>query len=218
MTSTSAMHRRAPAEMGALGITVGLGAAGWAVAVYRMGGMDMGPATTLGSFPFFLSVWVPMMAAMMLPGLAPASLRLAARPRRPLDVPIFIASYLAVWALVGTVIYVLYRPHGAAAAGAVAVAAGLYELTPLKRRWRRSCRDDPATPGGAASGWHLGLCCVGSSIGLMLVMVAFGAMSLTWMAGAAAVLSIQKILPPRAAVDIPLAAAIVVLGLTELTR
>ena len=48
--------------------------------------------------------------------------------------PLFVGSYLAVWTLVGVVVYALYRPHGSVAAGVVAVAAGVYELTPLKRR------------------------------------------------------------------------------------
>ena len=45
----------------------GLAAASWVVAVHRMDGMDMGVATELGSFAFFVAAWVPMMAAMMLP-------------------------------------------------------------------------------------------------------------------------------------------------------
>ena len=70
-----------PAIATALIATVGAGAAGWVVAIPRMSGMDMGAATTLGSFPFFLSVWLPMMAAMMLPGVAPSALRVAAAGR-----------------------------------------------------------------------------------------------------------------------------------------
>ena len=48
-------------------------------AVWQMNGMDMGTATQLGSFGFFIAVWVAMMAAMMLPGAAPAVAQ--ARPR-----------------------------------------------------------------------------------------------------------------------------------------
>lgn len=191
---------------------MGLAAAGWAVAIPRMSGMDMGVRTTLGSFPFFFSVWVPMTAAMMLPGLTPSTLRLVATQRRLFHVPRYIGSYLMVWMLVGVLIYTLYRPHSPATAGAIAVAAGLYELTPLKRRFRYLCHD------GITSGCRLGLCCVGSSIGLMLVMVAFGAMSPTWMAVTSSAVIIQKVLPNRAAVDIPLAAAIIALGLIELAR
>ena len=56
-----------------LTVTLGLAAACWVVAVRQMNGMDMGVATRLGSFAFFIAVWVPMMAAMMLPGAAPQS-------------------------------------------------------------------------------------------------------------------------------------------------
>ena len=200
------------AQPAALAATIGLGAAGWILAVSRMRGMDMGPATTLRSFPFFLSVWVPMMAAMMLPGTAPSALRVAADSRRLLDVPRYVASYLAVWSLVGVVVFVVYRPHGAAVAGAMTVAAGLYELTPLKGRFRRLCRDR------SMPGWELGLCCLGSSGGLMLVMVALAAMSLTWMAVVAGVVLVQKLVAPRAAVDVPVGLAFVALGLAHLTQ
>ncbi|HUZ56950.1 MAG TPA: hypothetical protein VMU94_31080 [Streptosporangiaceae bacterium] len=61
----------------ALTATLGLAAASWVAAVWLMGGMDMGPATRPGSFAFFIAVWVVMMAAMMLPGAAPAVVRRA---------------------------------------------------------------------------------------------------------------------------------------------
>jgi hypothetical protein len=45
--------------------------------------------------------------------------------------PLFAGSYLAVWTLAGVVAFALDRPHGFVAAGAVVVAAGVYELTPV---------------------------------------------------------------------------------------
>src|ERR1700747_3429296 len=54
------------ATAGALTGTLGLAAAAWVVAIWQMHGMDMGTATQLGSFGFFIAVWVVMMAAMML--------------------------------------------------------------------------------------------------------------------------------------------------------
>src|ERR1700675_3090885 len=89
---------RAGATAVALTATLGLAAASWVVAVRQMDGMDMGVATRLGSFAFFVALWVTMMAAMMLPGAAPA-------------------------------------------AGALVIAAGVYELTRLKRDCRRRCRE-----------------------------------------------------------------------------
>jgi hypothetical protein len=81
--------------------TLGLAAVCWAVSVWQMSGMNMGVATRLGSFAFFAAVWVAMMAAMMLPGAAPAVAR-AARDGGVRTVPLFAASYLAIWALVAT--------------------------------------------------------------------------------------------------------------------
>ena len=49
--------------------------------------------------------------------------------------PLFVASYLAVWAVAGVAVYALYRPHAPVAAGAVVIAAGVYELTPLKQHF-----------------------------------------------------------------------------------
>jgi predicted metal-binding membrane protein len=122
-------------------------------------------------------------------------------------VPPFVVSYLAVWTLVGVAAYALYRPHGSFAAGAVVIAAGLYELTPLKQNFRRRCRES------VRSGFEYGLCCVGSSIGLMLMLLALSVMSVTWMAVIAVLVLAQKLLPAKAAVDLPLALAIVGLGM-----
>src|SRR4030081_109194 len=91
---------RTVATTSALTATLGLAAASWVVAVRQMNGMDMGVATRLGSFTFFLVLWVSMMAAMMLPGAAPAVLR-RAHARGVRAVPLFVGSDLAVWTLVG---------------------------------------------------------------------------------------------------------------------
>src|SRR2546426_6141 len=195
--------RRHVALMG----TIGLAVASWVVAVRQMSGMDMGVATRLGSFAFFIALWVSMMAAMMLPGAVPAVLRRAHASGRVRAVPLFVASYLAVWTLVGVAVYALYRPHGYLAAGAVVMAAGVYEFTPLKQHSRRRCRES------VASGFDFGLCCVGSSIGLMLMLVALSVMSVTWMSVITVPILAQKLLPAKAAIDVPLALAIVGLGI-----
>jgi predicted metal-binding membrane protein len=190
-----------------LAATLGLAAASWGVAVWQMQGMDMGVATTLRPFASFIAVWVVMMAAMMLPGASPAVLRRAQAGGGVRAVPLFIGSYLAVWALVGAAVYALYRPHGPVAAAVVTIAAGVYEFTPLKQHFRRRCRDR------AGSGFGFGLCCAGSSIGLMLMMVALGVMSVIWMSVIAVLALAQKLLPAKAAVDVPLALAIVGFGI-----
>jgi len=191
----------------ALTATLGLAAAAWVVAVRQMNGMDIGVATRLGSFAFFVALWVPMMAAMMLPGAAPAVLSRARASGRVRAVPLFVGSYLAVWTVVGVAVYALYRPHGSVAAGVVAIAAGVYEVTPVKRYFRRRCRQS------VRSGFGFGLCCAGSSIGLMLMLVALGVMSVTWMSVIAVLVLAQKLLPAKAAVDVPLALAITGLGI-----
>jgi predicted metal-binding membrane protein len=190
----------------ALVATLGLAAASWVVALRQMNGMDMGVATQLGSFASFVALWVAMMAAMMLPGAAPAVLR-SAHARGVRTVPLFVGSYLAVWTLAGVAVYALYRPHGSFAAGALVITAGIYELTPLKRHFRRRCRES------VGSGFEFGLCCIGSSIGLMLMLAALSVMSVTWMAVVAALVLAQKLLPAKAAIDLPLALAIAGLGL-----
>lgn len=202
MTST-----RSFGEAVALAVTLGLAAGSWAIIVPWMATMDMGVTTPLGALPSFMAMWVAMMAAMMLPGLAPAVLaRTASRRDGPAALP-FIGSYLAVWALAGIPVYALYVPHGTLAAGAITVAAGLYELTPLKRGFRRHCR------GATNTGWTVGLHCVGSCIGLMLMQAALGVMSLTWMVVTTVLVLAQKLMPERRAVDVPVALAIVGLGL-----
>jgi predicted metal-binding membrane protein len=199
--------RRAAAPPVVLAATLGLAAACWAVAAWLMDGMDMGVATRPGSFGFFAAAWVTMMAAMMLPGAAPAVARHARMSGKVRAAVPFTGFYLAIWALAGVVAYALDRPHGSLAAGAVVIAAGAYELTPVKRHFRRRCQQD------AGSGLEYGLCCVGSGIGLMAMLVALDVMSLFWMAVVAVLACAQKLLPAKAAIDVPLALAIVGLGL-----
>jgi predicted metal-binding membrane protein len=199
------MARLRPA---ALAATLGLAAAAsWVIAVRQMNGMDMGVATPLGSFAFFIALWAPMMAAMMLPGAAPAVLRSARASGRARAVPLFIASYLAIWTLMGVAVYALYRPHGSVAAGVVVIAAGVYEFTPVKRHFRRRCRES------VRSGFEFGLYCVGSNIGLMLMLVAVGVMSIAWMSVIAVLALAQKLLPAKTTIDVPLALAIVGFGI-----
>src|SRR5436853_368294 len=96
---------------------------------------------------------------------------------------------------------------GLAAAGALVIAAGVYELTRLKQHCRRCCRES------AGSGFAFGLYCVGSSIGLMVMLVALGVMSITWMLVIAVMVLVQKVLPAKPAIDVPVALAITVLGM-----
>jgi predicted metal-binding membrane protein len=185
--------------------TLALAAGCWAISLRQLSGMDMGTGTELGSLAFFAAAWVPMMAAMMLPGAVPALVQ-----RRALAAPMFALSYVAVWAAFGLAVYAVYQPHGEVLAGALTIAAGLYELTPLKLECRRRCQRT------VRSGFQFGVYCVGSSVGLMVMLVALGVMSVAWMAVVAGLVLVQKVLPPRAAIDMPLALAIVGLGIVIL--
>lgn len=187
--------------------TLGLAVASWVITLHQMNGMDMGAATELGPFGSFLALWVPMMAAMMLPAAVPAVLRRVQTDSRARTVPLFLGSYLLVWTLVGAVVYAGYRPLGSLITGIIVIAAGIYELSRLKQDCRRRCQDR------LHSGFDFGLYCVGSSIGLMLMLVVLGLMSVTWMLVIALLVLVQKLLPPKAAVDVPVALAIVTLGI-----
>jgi predicted metal-binding membrane protein len=163
-----------------------------------MTSMDMGPT---------LPASVTMMAAMMLPSAVPAIARRARARDGVLAAPLFAGSYLGTWALAAGAMCLLYRPPGAVTAGALMVGAGLYELTPLKRECRRRCRER------VRSGLRFGVYCLGSSIGLMLVLLAVDVMSIALMFAVAVVVLAQKLLPPHPAVDLPLALAIIALGI-----
>jgi len=149
---------------------------------------------------------VPMMAAMMLPSALPAITRRAREHDGVLAAPLFAGSYLAIWAMVALVMWLAYRPPGAVTAGVLVIGAGLYELTPLKLECRRRCQRR------VGSGVAFGVYCLGSSIGLMLVLVAVDVMSVPLMIAIAIVVLAQKLLPPNRALDVPLALAIVALG------
>lgn len=208
MVNVNVGERRAPAQATVLAATLLLAAVGWATAARLMNGMDMGVASEPGSFGFFAAAWVSMMAAMMLPGAAPAIGRHAGMRGAVVPaVSLFVGSYLAVWALAGIAAFVLDRPHGSLVAGAVVIAAGCYELTPVKRHYRRRCREH------ADNGLGFGLCCLGSTVGLMAALVAVDVMSLFWMAIVAIIATAQKVLPEKAAIDVPLALAIIGFGL-----
>jgi predicted metal-binding membrane protein len=217
------------AELVARGRTAILLVAGaavaWAVTVERMRGMDAGPGTDLGGLGWYLGIWVTMTAAMMLPSAVPAAGHVALLARRN-TAPLFVAGYLAVWTVYGLASYGIYRflssldtgwlawdDRGPWLAGAVIVAAGIYEVTPLKRWSLRRCRsaEHPESPMG--SGFAHGFYCVTSSGALMAVLLVLGVMSLFWMALVAVVIFAEKVLPHGARLAAPLAVALVALGI-----
>ena len=134
----------------------------------------------------------------MLPTAVPAAARYA--HGRVAAGLLFALSYLVVWGFAGVAVFVLCGPHGALAPGTTTIAAGIYELTPLKRYFRRRCRDS------AASGLDAGFDCVGSCLGLMLAAMALGVTGAAGMSVVALLVAAQKLLPVKATVDVPLAA------------
>ena len=198
-----------------------LGAAllAWIVLVDRMRGMDAGPGTDLGGLGWFLGIWVTMTAAMMLPSTAPM-VSTYARASRGSRVWVFVAGYLAAWTAYGLAAYGFYRLVVAAGfdwlgwdragpyvAGAAIVAAGLYQLSPLKEVCLRHCRGPfqyivhgwrEGRLGALRMGSEHGLYCVGCCWGLMLALFALGVMSLFWTAVVAAAIFAEKVLPARA--------------------
>jgi len=200
-------------------------AVAWAFTIERMRGMDAGPGTDLGGLGWYLSIWVTMTAAMMLPSTVPAAGHVARITRRSPTV-LFASGYLAVWTVYGIAAYGLYRflssldtgwlawdERGPWVAGAVIVAAGIYELTPLKRRSLRRCRSARHPESPLRSGLAHGVDCVGCSGGLMAVLFVLGVMSLVWMALVAMAIFAEKVLPHGATLGTPLAVVLVVLGI-----
>jgi predicted metal-binding membrane protein len=163
--------------------------------------------TATGAMTMALPLFILMMAAMMLPSAIPAIALRARDGAGVLAAPLFAGSYLGVWALAGLAMWLLYQPPGAATSGALLIGAGVYELTPMKRECRRRCRER------VRSGARFGALCFGSSIGLMLVLVAVNMMSVGLMVAIAAIVLAQKLLAPRPALDLPLALAILTLGI-----
>jgi predicted metal-binding membrane protein len=207
-------------------LLAGVAVVAWAVTVERMNGMDAGPGTDLGGLGWYLGVWVTMSAAMMLPSAAPAALRYA-RVSRNTRTALFVAGYLAVWTAYGLAAYGLFRlvtsldigwlawdRGGPYVAGGAIVAAGIYELTPLKTLFLGRCRSRLGDEShGPRSGIANGLYCVGCCWGLMVVLFALGVMSVLWMAVVAGVIFAEKVLPHGVRLARIVGPALVALGI-----
>ena len=196
----------------------------WIVTVDRMQGMDAGPGTNLGGLGWFVGVWATMMAAMMLPSVMPTTLvfaRVTAEHQRLARslVPawVFIGGYLAAWTAYGLLAYGIFRvihsahiyalswhAEGPLIAGLAIVAAGLYQLSPLKRSCLRHCRSPeqyvrggwrPGWSGAVQMGFEHGAFCIGCCWGLMLILFALGVMSILWMLVVAGLILAEKVLP-----------------------
>lgn len=206
-------------------------AAGWILLILLAGlawlftvgqARDMGtqPGTVGMALPLFLLLWVAMMAAMMLPSVAPVALtwaraigRQSAGAVRAARTVQFVGGYLLAWAAFGLLAYgglaaagyaVARHPDAGRWLAASAFAlAGLYQLGPTKDVCLRHCRS-PLTQlihyaqyrpwvRDLRVGIHHGLYCVGCCWALMLLLLPLGVMNIAAMAGLAAVIFLEKL-------------------------
>jgi predicted metal-binding membrane protein len=148
----------------------------------------------MGSLGFLLG-WSLMMAAMMLPSIAPFWL-LFRGSRVGMAV-----GYLAVWSIVGLVPYVAMERAMGMSVPIILGVAGVYELSPLKSACLRRCRNPAAflmehyRSGAVRLGVEHGIWCLGCCVGLMAVLVLAASMQLVWAIVIAAAVFIQKVLP-----------------------
>ena len=198
--------------------------------------MDGGAWTELGTFAWFVGVWVVMMAAMMFPSVAPTvALYSKLTKSRSLTAPlVFTSGYLLVWSAVGVLAFALavaggrlfgdvlaWDRGGRWVAGVTLLVAAVYELTPLKDVCLGKCR----TPLGFLLGsWREGLSgslqmgtrhgawCVGCCWALMASLFALGVMSIVWMAVVAGLIAFEKLIPSRRVATYGTAGVLFVLG------
>jgi predicted metal-binding membrane protein len=147
-----------------------LSAIGWGLVAWQAGsdssmsmhgGMEMGLDLTMGmAAPLFLAMWVAMMVAMMFPAAAPMILlfdrvergkREAGRSFVP--TAYFVGAYLAIWTAFGVAAFALAvvlnglvsdtqwaTGEWARIGGILLIAAGIYQLTPLKEVCLSKCQ------------------------------------------------------------------------------
>ena len=215
-----------------------------------MGGMamdDLGELELGTRLLLFLGMWVTMMAAMMLPAAAPMILLYGTISRRRRErggafVPtwVFVGGYLATWTAFGACAYLLGEVGdglarasatlgalGPRAAALAMLAAGLYQLTPLKQRCLSHCRSPldfamhhwrPGTGGALRMGAEHGAYCVGCCWVLMVLLVTVGLASLPWMGLITLIISAEKLLPRGRLVTSAVAICLIGLGVVALAR
>ncbi len=182
-------------------------------------GLTMGMSAIL-----FIAIWIVMMVAMMFPTAAPMVLMFSKiyQSRRQQERPfvptwVFVSAYLLVWSLCGVVAYPLavgieklaapstwLMENAARLGGVVLLAAGLYQLSPLKDICLSKCR----TPlqfilsswhdgyGGAfRMGLEHGAYCLGCCWLLFVILFPLGIMNLAVMALLTALIFAEKALP-----------------------
>jgi predicted metal-binding membrane protein len=213
-----------------------------------MADMAMEPMPWTISYALLMFVmWWIMMIAMMLPGAAPMVLLFTALKRKQeasstptVGAGIFLAGYLAVWAvfsLMATLaqwglerVGLLSMGIGGgsvALAGVILLCAGLYQFSPLKAVCLRYCQNPifflsshwrPGRRGAFRMGVVHGTYCLGCCWFLMALLFIGGVMNLIWIAGIAAYVALEKILPGGTQVSRAAGATLAVLGAVIVIR
>jgi len=194
----------------------------WIVTLEQVQAMGNGAGTMGMSIVAFVAMWTAMMAAMMLPSMAPVAIlwtRSILRQRWNAvaysRIALFVFGYLLAWAFAGVLaffglalfeqILVLAGSHGRWLGAAIFAIAGIYQLTSFKDVCLRHCRSPMSLLTHYTSfrgpaidirvGLHHGLYCVACCWGLMLILVAVGVMNILAMAVLTIVIFAEKMLP-----------------------
>jgi len=183
-------------------------------------------------------MWSIMMVAMMLPSATPAILLYATvrKSRQPDNAAaqpwVFLAGYLLVWLVFSVVAALVQSRLPSAAMGlesrtaqaALLIAAGLYQLSPLKSACISQCRSpaqfisrhwQPGWDGAIWLGMRHGAYCVGCCWLLMALLFVGGIMNLLWIAGLTLLVAIEKLAPRGALFGRAVGLALIVWGLAK---
>jgi predicted metal-binding membrane protein len=175
VTGQGSAFGRVGGQAALAGALLALATVAWVATDLRMSGMDAGPGTNPGAFGFYVSTWVVMMVAMMLPSIAPMVLTYRdlqhergehGRSTNAGDPGLFLAGYLAVWAAAGLLGYAVLEAGrsldgglfawdhaGRWTAAGVLLLAALYQVTPSKSACLARCR---SRRGFLLKGWRDG--------------------------------------------------------------
>ena len=174
---------------------------------------------------FLFVMWSIMMVAMMVPSVTPMVMMFTTvnRKRRESDrtdlvpVGVFVSGYLIAWmAFSAAAAVAQWALHAAALVspmmtsssailgGALLIAGGIYQWTPLKYACLIHCRTPmsflmtswrPGRTGALVMGLHHGSFCVGCCWVLMALLFVAGVMNVLWVAAIAAFVFIEKVAP-----------------------
>ncbi|WP_019579824.1 DUF2182 domain-containing protein [Pseudomonas mandelii] len=224
-------------------VVVALSLATWFEMLVVMGDMDEGPGTPLHDLPSYLTGWVVMLTAMMLPSelnyITAFAGMLKSRGSKPITqaqrMTCFIAGYGVAWVGYGLAAYLLdsairsfgleflaWNRMGPYWAGAVLIVAGAFQVSSLKNVCLTGCRSPfsffarywrGGNVGAVLMGAQHGMVCVGCCWALMAVMFAVGVMSPTWMALLTLLMFAEKVLPNGHKLATPIAVFLVVIGM-----